>query len=75
MDDGFDVRAYRHNLKLRKQSADQAVYDHRGDRRCPVCDSSFDGLIHASSGITIPSRRDGDTCVEPTDGDLVAFVH
>lgn len=75
MDDGFDVHAYRHTLKLKDQSADQAAYDHRGDRPCPVCESVFDGLIHASEGITIPAGRDGDVCVETADGDIVAFVH
>lgn len=74
-DDAFDRHRYRHHLKLRRESADEAVFDHRGDRPCPVCDTPFDGLIAATDGLTVPEGRDGPVCVAVTDGELLAFVH
>lgn len=76
MDDGtFDVHAYRHNLKLRREATDEAVYEHRGERPCPVCGDRFTGLITASDGLTVPEDRDGPVCVDVADGDVLAFVH
>lgn len=75
MENGFDVEGYRHNLKQKRQSADEAVYEHRGERACPVCASAFGGLIHATSGLTIPGDRDGPVCVDVGSGGVVAFVH
>lgn len=77
MDDGegFDIHAYRHRLKLLRESTEQAVFEHRGDRPCPVCAEDFTGLIRADGGLTIPADRDGSVCVDVAGDDLLAFVH
>ena len=40
-----DLRGNRHELKLRRESGDRALYENRGEMVCPACDRPFDRVL------------------------------
>ncbi|MFB6079853.1 MAG: flagella cluster protein [Haloferacaceae archaeon] len=76
MDERFDLRAHRHELKLVRESGERALYENRGDVACPACDRPFERVL-ASERRTESLRPDRrvDLCVARESDRVLVFTH
>jgi uncharacterized protein YbaR (Trm112 family) len=44
-DDGFDIHAVRHRMKLVRNAGTTELYENRDGVACPACEEPFDDLL------------------------------
>jgi hypothetical protein len=62
-DDGFDIHAVRHRMKLVRNAGTTELYENRDGVACPACEEPFDDLLVTEEPTTASTRRTGRASV------------
>ena len=75
-DDGFDVHAVRHRMKLVRNTGTMELYENRDDVACPACEDPFDDLLVSEERSHSFDPPDGTRlCVVCEDERMLVLIH
>lgn len=75
VEDGFDVHAYRHGLKLLREDRETMHLANRKGFACPACGRPFEKLMVSEKRTHTFRSPPGPFCLVRTDEQLLVLTH